>query len=184
MRKGKVYLLLALLPVFAQAQGLERPAADAVLLTDTTGLLFDYEFETPKGEMFRFSPSNDKVVLIDFWATWCKGCIQAQPEVDRLIQKLGRKNAEVVYASIDENVAAWKKYTKSKPWRGEHILVDKEKHASFYRLLNVSLGAEGKIMTGVIIPQYYLLSKTSQLLETTGPDETQLEKDLLRLMKE
>jgi len=43
-----------------------------------------------------------KVVLVDFWATWCKPCRAEMPELVKLDQKLRAKGFELVTISADE----------------------------------------------------------------------------------
>jgi len=40
-------------------------------------------------------------VLIDFWATWCKPCLQSLPEVRQLDEKFGPRGLTVIGVSID-----------------------------------------------------------------------------------
>lgn len=44
-----------------------------------------------------------KVILLDFWATWCKPCIKALPDLEKLQTQYGDKGFTVLGVSIDEN---------------------------------------------------------------------------------
>jgi thiol-disulfide isomerase/thioredoxin len=43
-----------------------------------------------------------KVVMIDFWATWCSPCLEELPEVAKMIESYAGKNAVIVALSQDE----------------------------------------------------------------------------------
>ncbi|MGV3617295.1 MAG: redoxin family protein [Fimbriimonas sp.] len=43
-----------------------------------------------------------KVVLIDFWATWCGPCVKAMPEMDKLFKRHADRGFAVLGVSIDE----------------------------------------------------------------------------------
>jgi peroxiredoxin len=44
-----------------------------------------------------------KVVLIDFWASWCPPCLKSFPKYDALRNELGTKDFEIVAINVDEN---------------------------------------------------------------------------------
>ena len=46
-----------------------------------------------------------KVVLVDFWATWCPPCRQSFPAFERLAQHFGRDKFAIVAVSVDESGA-------------------------------------------------------------------------------
>ena len=48
------------------------------------------------------SAFKGKVVLLNLWATWCPPCIRELPALDRLQQRLGDKDFEVVAIAVDE----------------------------------------------------------------------------------
>ncbi len=43
-----------------------------------------------------------KVVLIDFWATWCKPCIESMPELKKMYDKYHDKGLEIIGISMDD----------------------------------------------------------------------------------
>ena len=49
------------------------------------------------------SSSENKILLLNFWATWCAPCIKEIPELIELKEKY-KKNVEVYFISVDSNV--------------------------------------------------------------------------------
>jgi len=48
----------------------------------------DLKFKDDEGKEISFSDFQDKVLLVNFWATWCAPCIKEMPSLDRLKKKL------------------------------------------------------------------------------------------------
>lgn len=65
-----------------------------------------FSLKTPTGETVTLESLKGKVVLVDFWATWCKPCIAAMPGLQKLHEKLGSKNVAVLGIAIDEEGTA------------------------------------------------------------------------------
>lgn len=58
---------------------------------------------------------NNKVVLIDFWATWCPPCKQSIPFLNALRNEFQDEGFEIVAISVDENLDDVKKYLETNP---------------------------------------------------------------------
>lgn len=53
-----------------------------------------------------------KVVLLDFWATWCGPCKKEMPNLKKLVEKHGKDGLEVIGISLDEDEKELKEYVK------------------------------------------------------------------------
>lgn len=61
------------------------------------------------GNKISLSDFRDKVVLIDFWASWCVPCRKEIPRLKKLYKLYHSKGLEIISISIDEDTLAWKK---------------------------------------------------------------------------
>ena len=69
----------------------------------------DFTLSTPDGNPISLSSLKGKVVLIDFWASWCGPCRKENPNLVKLYQKYKTKGFTILSVSLDDDEAAWKK---------------------------------------------------------------------------
>lgn len=66
----------------------------------------DFTLEKIDGGTITLSQLKKKVILIDFWATWCPPCQEAIPHLVDLYDKYKDKGLEVLGISLDQNKEA------------------------------------------------------------------------------
>ena len=74
----------------------------------------DFEMLTPEGKSVKLSDfvGKGKVVLVDFWASWCGPCRREMPNLVEAYKQYKGKNFEIVGVSLDQNGEAWKNAIK------------------------------------------------------------------------
>lgn len=55
------------------------------------------------GETVEMKQYNGKVLFVNFWATWCKPCLEEMPSIAEVINRMKEKNIEFLFAS-DESI--------------------------------------------------------------------------------
>ena len=70
--------------------------------------------QTPEGKTVKLSDyvGKGKVVLVDFWASWCGPCRREMPNLVEAYAKYKNKNFEIVGVSLDQSADAWKEAIK------------------------------------------------------------------------
>lgn len=64
----------------------------------------DFELQNFRGERVTLSQYRGKIVLLDFWASWCGPCKEEMPFLDLLQKTYGKSDFAVVAVNIDERL--------------------------------------------------------------------------------
>ena len=75
----------------------------------------DFTMNTPEGKEVKLSDfigGKNKVVLVDFWASWCGPCRREMPNLVEAYKQYKKKGLEIVGVSLDRNADDWKKGIK------------------------------------------------------------------------
>jgi thiol-disulfide isomerase/thioredoxin len=128
------------------APAFELPQLDAVGASEST-----------EGAKITLSSLSGRVVLVNFWATWCEPCEREMPAMERLYQALPREEFELIAVAIDdkeEDVRAFQeRYRLSFP-----ILLDLDQavYASYQTMgvpESLLLDREGRIVERYVGPR-------------------------------
>lgn len=65
--------------------------------------------KNPDGKTLKLSDLRGKVVMIDFWASWCRPCRMENPNVVKLYHKYHEAGFEIYSVSLDKDKASWVK---------------------------------------------------------------------------
>jgi peroxiredoxin len=74
----------------------------------------DFQEKDITGEPISVSKYKGKVLLVDFWATWCVPCVISLPEVIEAYDKHHKDGFEVIAISLDQQQSAVEKFIKTK----------------------------------------------------------------------
>lgn len=67
----------------------------------------EISLESPEGKEIALSSFKGKIVLIDFWASWCGPCRKEMPNVVKAYAKFKNKGFEIFGVSLDQDKARW-----------------------------------------------------------------------------
>ena len=109
----------------------------------------DFTLHDPDGQPVSLSQFKGKVVLLDFWASWCGPCIGDLGLLRQIKEKVAAQPVVFLNVSLDANEAAWKQAIAKHEIKGVHVR--SEQVAQAY---NVSG-----------IPRYYLVDPQGVIVE-------------------
>ena len=69
------------------------------------GIAPSFELPNLDGNLVQSTDLEGKVVIVDFWATWCPPCRQMIPELKKVYDKFKGRNVEILAISLDEGGA-------------------------------------------------------------------------------
>ncbi len=113
----------------------------------------DFAQKDPEGNERSLSDLKGKIVLIDFWASWCGPCRRENPNVVKLYNKYKDQGFEILGVSLDRDKTRWMKAIKKDKLEWLHISDLKGWKNSAAKLYGVSsiphtvlVDREGKII--------------------------------------
>ena len=122
----------------------------------------DFTLKNLKGEEVSLSSLKGKVVVLDFWGSWCGWCIKGMPEMKKYYQKYHKKSFEILGIACNDTDKAWRQAveTHKLPWI--NVLNEPEKQVTVkYAITGFPtkfiIGKDGKILKNYVgeDPEFY-----------------------------
>ncbi len=133
------------------------------------------EFSLPKldGQTLGSEDLKDKIVVLDFWATWCENCVSEIPEFNKLEKEYSARGVKVIGLAVQSGWASdIQKFTKQYNMRYT-VLVGNDDTVSDFGVISFP-------NTYVIGPGWKLYKKYSGVSETKAAD---IRRDIETLLK-
>jgi peroxiredoxin len=113
----------------------------------------DIALNDPNGKEIKLSSLRGKVVLLDFWASWCGPCRQENPNNVKLYKEYNAKGFEIYGVSLDKNMDDWTKAIMQDQLTWTHV--------SDLKFWQSAAAATYKVES---IPATFLLDKDGKIL--------------------
>ena len=111
-----------------------------------------FELKTPEGSVLSLPQTlaQKKVVLIDFWATWCTYCVEEMPDLIKLQEKYGAQGFQLIGVNAGESAEQVAPFVK-KMGLNYPIALDEDMAVSqAYRLVGIPtsflVAPDGKVL--------------------------------------
>ncbi len=170
-------MLLTAIPVHGEAStpaesGYALPAAQRGLVKagDTAP---NFQLRDMEGRMVALSDLRGKVVLLNFWATWCGPCRVEMPAMEELYRTYPRKDFEILAVSTDAQGAA-----VTRPFQQENHLTFPILHDADFRV-GLAYGARTLPMTFMVDRQGVVRQQIFGARDWAAPEAHQLIKMLM-----
>lgn len=112
----------------------------------------DFAFPDKEGKQIRLSSLNNKVVIIELWATWCGPCIKEMKKVQAF--KKSNRDIEFYSISLDKNADKMKKFIEKNKYDWPIVFGgDEELNKELWEYFNI-----------VAIPKYYTIDREGTII--------------------
>ena len=92
-----------------------------------------FHAKTIDGELFNNDSVKGKVVLLDFWTTWCPYCRQEEAMVDEIAHEYARNGLIVLAVNVGEPKKKVKKYLQDNPRGCKVVMTEDTNLAAMYQ---------------------------------------------------
>ena len=89
----------------------EEPPLDNIAINEIPKPISAVIFEDFSGKEINLKNYNGKLIILNFWATWCQPCKKEMPSLDKLYQDINFKNLQVFAVNMEQpNTLKTKKF--------------------------------------------------------------------------
>lgn len=112
------------------------------------------------GKPGHLSDLRGKVVVLNFWATWCKSCEEELPSLNKLQKYIESRNALVLGVSDDDDTQAYEKFLKDKG-----VIFPTYPDPSVYRdpSTNSPISPIARVYGTTLIPDTYIINRDGKI---------------------
>lgn len=132
----------------------------------------DIRLTSPSGKEYALSDLKGQIVLLDFWASWCRPCRSENPNVVKVYEKYKSQGFTVFSVSLDSNRDRWDAAIQQDKLSWPYHVSDLQKWKS----------APAAVYGVRSIPRAFLIDKDGKIAATTVRGAAQLEEELKKLL--
>lgn len=103
-----------------------------------------------------------KVVYLNFWATWCRPCMDKMERLEVLQPELKNEKIVFINVSLDHSEDVWKETLEERQFKGIHILASGELNSEIARAYEIK-----------VLPRYFIINKVGNFVK--NPKSNKLE---------
>lgn len=126
-----------------------------------------------------------KLLIIDFWATWCAPCLTEAPFFKEIAEKYKGSNAEFITVSVDQDFADWKNYILKNNWNGKNYWYGMKEDEPLFSLLYSKHKVDENEMILMGLPKYIIISPQGKILSNSNlrPSKPEFELEIKKHLK-
>jgi peroxiredoxin len=114
----------------------------------------DFRVTSLQGDEISLDSLKGKIVVLDFWATWCEPCRESLPDLKDLAKKYSQDRFVLLSISLDEDQTKWREFVSKEKMNWPQVY---DGHGELFNLFGLQdvptyivLGADGSVIQGVV----------------------------------
>jgi cytochrome c biogenesis protein CcmG, thiol:disulfide interchange protein DsbE len=130
----------------------------------------NFRITNDRGRTFTRDDFGGKLLVLNFWASWCPPCVEETPSLNEFTRQFGQQGVVVLGVSIDRNEALYKKF------------IDR-----FHVAFNTARDPEADISTSYgtfQIPETYLIDKTGHVVQKVISNQNWMDPEFLARVRQ
>ncbi len=153
------------MPVETSSDYSQLSKADKMALTDPDnpappGFLVSFQ-----GDTLPLSHFKGKLLVVDFWATWCSPCIEVIPKVHEFAKKYKNENVVFITVSVDGDQAFWRQFVKEQQWEENAFWVGESEQNPLFWYVYQTYATESDTSVIIALPKFALISADGTILK-------------------
>ncbi|MBQ3677756.1 MAG: AhpC/TSA family protein [Bacteroidales bacterium] len=141
--------LMATYPTNAFVQDFHDQMKKVLLLREGS-TISDIVLADVNGKMINLESLRGKIVLVDFWASWCRPCRMEIPNLKKTYEKYHEAGFDIFSVSVDNDYSAWKKALDQEQMPWANVRDDRKIYSNMFNVSSIPftilIDREGKII--------------------------------------
>ncbi len=163
MSKFRVVIFIAIIAIATAAYGSKK--------ADSLSIIGTLSYETPYGKTVKLSHEKGRVLVLNYFATWCPPCKAETPDLVNLYKKYHKQGLDIIGISIDQDINNVPPFVKKYDIPYKIVLQNQQSKTIFgvmrYIPTSIIINRKGKIYKRFvgIMPQIAWESTIQKLLK-------------------
>lgn len=129
----------------------------------------DFDLAADDGGRVRLSDFRNKILVVNFWATWCPPCVAEMPSLDRFRQMFAGRGVEVLAISVDDDEKAYRNFLTQHKLRLKTVRDPEKKISALYGTFKYPesyvVDREGRLLRKIVGPAEWTSDEMMSLFQ-------------------
>ena len=126
-----------------------------------------------------------KLLIIDFWATWCSPCLDEAPKFKELENKYENHKIEFITISVDDEFSYWREYVNEHNWQTDNYWLGMKENEPLFSYMYSEVEIDGKETVLIALPKYVIIAPDGTILnnQASKPSDPNFEQEIIQLIE-